>query len=215
MGSDDLASLRTDYSTLGLDESAAGSDPVALFGRWLDEAVASGLHEPNAMALATATPDGRPSVRLVLLKGFDRRGFVFYTHDGSRKGRELAANPEAALVFPWHPLSRQVRAEGEVHRVDAAESDAYFASRPRGSQLGAWASPQSSVVADRAELDDAYEREIRRYRADEPVPRPPRWGGYRLQPRMIEFWVGRASRMHDRVRFTRAGDAWTRDRLAP
>lgn len=214
METPNLAAMREDYSLAGLDEAAAGDDPVELFARWLDDAVTAGIHEPNAMALATATPEGRPSVRIVLLKGVSASGLTFFTGYGSRKGTELAANPWAAATMLWHPLQRQVRVEGAVTRLDAEQSDAYFASRPRGSQIGAVASPQSQIVADRAALDErvaAVEREL----DGRDVERPADWGGFRLAIESIEFWQGRSSRLHDRIRFTRDGARWTRDRLAP
>lgn len=213
MNSELLSRLRAEYAADGLDEIAAGDDPIALFDRWLDAAVAAGIHEPNAMALATATPDGVPAVRVVLLKGFDARGATFFTNYESRKGAELHANPHAALAMLWHSVRRQVRIEGPVTRIPAAESDAYFASRPHGSQLGAVASPQSQVV-DRAELDERYAR-AEATAGDDAVRRPEHWGGYRLVPQVLEFWQGRTERMHDRLRFTRDGDRWVRERLAP
>jgi len=209
-----LAELRQDYSAGGLAEDDAGHDPFALFHRWFDQALAGGLHEPNAFALATATPDGVPSVRLVLLKALDDRGFTFFTNYDSRKAREMAANPRVAAVFPWHALERQVRVEGVVEVVTPAESDAYFATRPLGSRLGAWASAQSAVIPDRAFLEAQHAALVARY-PDGNVPRPPNWGGYRVVPEVFEFWQGRRSRLHDRVRFTRAGAAWARDRLSP
>jgi pyridoxamine 5'-phosphate oxidase len=215
MESPDLARMRSEYARDGLDESAAGGDPVTLFSRWLDEAVAAGVHEPNAMALATATPDGRPSSRIVLLKGFDARGLVFFTGYGSRKGRELAANPRAAATMLWHPLQRQVRVEGRVAQVSAAESDAYFASRPRSSQIGAVASPQSQPIDGRAVLEQRVEQAEHQF-AGRDVERPDTWGGYRVAIESIEFWQGRVGRLHDRLRFTRtAGGDWARERLAP
>jgi pyridoxamine 5'-phosphate oxidase len=215
VNADHLARLRAEYADAGLDESAAGDDPLELFSRWLDEAVASGLHEPNAMALATAGRSGAPTVRFVLLKGVDTDGFCFYTNYSSRKARELDAEPRCGLVFAWHPMGRQVRVDGVATRVSAAESDAYFATRPRESQLGAWASPQSEVVADRAELDRAYADVVARFGGVDPIPRPPHWGGWRVAPDAIEFWQGRAGRMHDRLRYERRGTSWTRTRLAP
>lgn len=214
--------MREEYAAVGLDEQAAGDDPLLLFDRWLAEVVDAGAHEPNAMALATATPDGRPSVRLVLLKGADTRGFVFFTNTESRKGVELAANPYAALAMTWHEVQRQVRIEGPVHRLPTGEDDAYFASRPYGSQLGAAVSPQSRVVPGRAWLDDRYVELQRMHPAGTDVARPAYWGGYRLVPQVIEFWHGRRGRLHDRLRFTRTeveagadAQGWRRERLAP
>ena len=215
MNDDRLARLRIEYADEGLDETAAGSDPMALFSRWLDDAIASGMHEPNAMTLSTLGIGGAPSSRIVLLKHVDSVGLVFYTNYRSRKSRELGINPHCALAFPWHPLQRQVRLEGTASQVPGEESDAYFALRPRGSQLGAWASPQSQVVRDRAELDAIYAEVAARFPDDTPVPRPPHWGGWRVEPQMVEFWQGRSGRMHDRLRFTRDPGGWRRDRLAP
>lgn len=215
MNADRLARLRAEYADAGLDESIAGTDPIALFARWLDDAVASGLHEPNAMALATAGRSGGPSVRFVLLKGFDADGFCFYTNYGSRKSGDLEADPRCGLVFAWHPMGRQVRVDGAASRMSPAESDAYFALRPRESQLGAWASPQSAVVADRAELDRAYAETSERFADADPIPRPSHWGGWRVAASAIEFWQGRRGRMHDRLRYERADGGWVRMRLAP
>ena len=209
-----LAALRTEYASTGLDEDAVGDDPLPTLRAWLADAVASGMHEPNAMALATATPDGVPSVRIVLLKGFDERGLVLYTGYGSRKGAELAANPRAAATLLWHPLQRQVRVEGRVERVSARESDDYFASRPHGSQVGAVASQQSRPVADRTSLE-AQARAVAAEVGDGPVARPADWGGFRVALDVVELWQGRADRLHDRLRFTRDGDGWTRERLQP
>ena len=214
MESPDLARMRSEYASTGLDEAAAGDDPLALFDRWLDEAVAAQLHEPNAMALATATPDGRPSVRIVLLKGLDDAGLTFFTNYDSRKGQELAANPRASAVLLWHPLQRQVRVEGQVAKIAEADSDAYFASRPRGSQVGAVASPQSRRIAGREVLEERV-AEVEQFFDGTDVVRPPVWGGYRLGLESIEFWQGRQSRLHDRLRFVRRGDGWDRERLAP
>jgi pyridoxamine 5'-phosphate oxidase len=189
------------------------ADPLEQFRHWYEYAVAAGLPEPEAMALATATPDGAPSVRFVLLKGIDARGVEFYTNYESRKGRELAANPRAALAVLWKPLQRQVRLEGPVEQLTPAESDAYFATRSRGSRLGAWASDQSREIPDREWLDARLAELEARY--PEEVPRPPHWGGYVLRPEAIEFWEGRPNRLHDRELFTRADGAWTSVRLSP
>lgn len=214
MESPDLARMREAYARDGLDESAAGDDPLTLFGQWLEDAVVAQIHEPNAMALATSTADGQPSVRIVLLKGIDDSGMTFFTNYESRKGTELEANPRAAAVLLWHPLQRQVRAEGSVARIEPADSDAYFHSRPHGSQLGAVASPQSSVVADRSVLDELQASAAEQY-GDGEIPRPDHWGGYRIELESIEFWQGRVDRMHDRLLYRRAGTGWTRVRLAP
>jgi pyridoxamine 5'-phosphate oxidase len=209
-----IADLRLDYTQQSLDIAGLDPDPIGQFQTWFDQAVAAQVPEPNAMILATATPEGLPSARVVLLKGLDARGFVFYTNYQSHKGQELAANPQAALCFLWHELERQVRIQGTVVQIAAAESDAYFYSRPIGSQLGAWASDQSTVIADRAVLEQR-EAELKRDYANRPIPRPPHWGGYRLQPRVIEFWQGRSSRLHDRLRYQHDGQGWQIDRLSP
>ncbi len=209
-----LSDLRKEYIRAGLDESDADPDPIEQFRKWFDEALAADLHEPNAMTLATATPDGKPSARVVLLKGFDARGFVFYTNYEGRKGRELAENPRAALVFYWGELERQVRVEGRVWRVLEEESDAYYASRPRGSRLGAWASAQSRSV-ERRELVEERLRELEREYTGREVPRPPFWGGYRVEPEEIEFWQGRENRLHDRLVYRWSSDGWRIERLQP
>jgi pyridoxamine 5'-phosphate oxidase len=209
------AEMRIHYEAAGLLEEAADPDPLLQFERWFEEARGAGLLEPNAMALATADARGRPSLRMVLLKGFGPQGFVFYTNQESRKAGELAANPRAALLFWWDRLHRQVRLEGRVEEGDPEAADAYFATRPYGSRIGAWASPQSRVVPSRAELE-ASERHYRQlYPEEASVPRPPHWVGYRLVPALVEFWQGRPSRLHDRLQYTRAEDGWTRERLAP
>jgi pyridoxamine 5'-phosphate oxidase len=206
---------RSDYGRDALTESDLDPDPIVQFRRWYDVAVASGAIEPHAMTLATATPDGQPSARVVLLRGVDDRGFSFFTNYESRKGRDLEENPRAALVFFWAELERQVRVEGRVVRVSEAESDDYFASRPRGSRLGAWASPQSAVIPDR-EAFEGLLRDLEEKYPDEDVPRPPTWGGYRVVPDSFEFWQGRPSRLHDRFRYSRReDDSWLIERLAP
>jgi pyridoxamine 5'-phosphate oxidase len=197
-----------------LREGEAGPDPLALFETWFLAARATGMHHPEAMTLATAGPDGAPAARVVLLRGLDERGFTFFTNYHSRKARELTANPRAALVFYWAVLDRQVRVEGRVEVVSAEESDAYFQNRPRGSQLGAWASPQSEVLPDREVLERRME-EVRRLYGEGEVPRPPHWGGLRVVPEVIEFWQGQPDRLHDRLCYRRAGGGWLLERLAP
>lgn len=212
----DLAALRREYARGGLDVSDLAPDPVAMFERWMQEALVAGLHEPNAMVVSSVSADGQPSSRMVLLKGFSDEGFVFFTNKESRKGEELGANPRCALLFPWHPLERQVRVDGEAVLLERSAVDAYFAKRPRGAQLGAWASDQSRPVDSRAALAAAYARVEERY-LDEDVPVPPHWGGYLVVPHAVEFWQGRPGRMHDRLvyRRTQTAGGWATERLAP
>jgi pyridoxamine 5'-phosphate oxidase len=211
----DLQKLRKEYTRAGLREADARPDPIEQFRRWFDEALAANLYEPNAMTLATATRDGRPSARVVLLKGFDERGFVFYTNYEGRKARELEENPHCALVFYWGELERQVRVEGCAGRVIKEESDAYYESRPRGSRLGAWASAQSHPVENREALEERLRGLEAEYEGRE-VPRPPFWGGYRVEPESVEFWQGRENRLHDRLLYRRQdGGGWRVERLQP
>jgi len=210
----DLTGLREEYARGGLDLPDLADDPIEMFERWISEVVAAGVHEPNAMVLATATPEGRPSSRMVLLKGVGPDGFVFFTNQASRKGEELAANAQCALLFPWHPLERQVRVEGVAEVLDEARVETYFQSRPRRARLGAWASAQSRPVASRAELAESYAAMEERF-GDGDVPVPPEWGGYRVVPDVVEFWQGRPGRMHDRLVYRREGAVWVVERLAP
>ncbi|MFC4494465.1 pyridoxamine 5'-phosphate oxidase [Streptomyces ovatisporus] len=220
--------MRARYRAEGLAEEELAPEPYGQFARWFADAVASGLHEPNAMVVSTADAQGRPSSRTVLLKQYDRRGFVFFTNYGSRKGRELQANPYVSLLFPWHPVARQVIVSGRAERIGRDETAAYFRTRPHGSQLGAWASEQSSTVASRAALDRVYAELAARYPEGEDVPAPPGWGGFRVCAESVEFWQGRENRLHDRLRYVRGdggpdsaggtageGQVWRVERLCP
>ncbi|MCK8679183.1 pyridoxamine 5'-phosphate oxidase [Streptomyces lichenis] len=218
----DPAEMREQYRTAELAEQDLAADPMSQFARWFEDAAKTpAIHEPNAMVVSTATPDGHPSSRTVLLKHYDERGFVFYTNYGSRKGRELAANPSIALLFPWHPVARQVIVTGTAARVGRDETAAYFRTRPHGSQLGAWASAQSSVIGSRGELMARYEELAARHPEGEQVPVPPDWGGFRVTPRAVEFWQGHENRLHDRLRYVHedggpGGEgAWRVERLSP
>ncbi|MEV0581495.1 pyridoxamine 5'-phosphate oxidase [Nonomuraea sp. NPDC050310] len=213
MDATSLPGLRRSYEGLPLLESEMAADPFAQFAIWFQEALAAGLPEPNAMVVATASAGGRPSARTVLLKGYDERGFVFYTNYESRKGRDLTENPRASLLFPWHPIRRQVRVEGSVVRLTQADSAEYYNSRPYGSRIGAWASRQSAVVRSREELDERYEKLAARWPEEPPVP--DFWGGYRVIPSEVEFWQGQTDRMHDRLRYRAAHPGWVLERLAP
>jgi pyridoxamine 5'-phosphate oxidase len=209
-----LADLRKDYSLAGLTEKDLARDPYRQFEKWFQEAEAAKIAEPNAMTLCTSTRDGRPSARTVLLKGIDGRGFVFYSNYESRKGRELHENPVTTMVFPWLALERQVIVEGAVTKVPREESEAYFHSRPRASQLAAWVSQQSSIISGRSVLEDSMKMLEQKYAGRE-IPLPPHWGGWRLVPATVEFWQGRRSRLHDRLRYRRDKDSWVIERLAP
>ncbi len=209
-----IADLRREYARARLDEATVDSNPVVEFGRWFDEALKAKVLEANAMTLATVGPDGAPSARIVLLKGVDEHGFVFFTDYRSRKGEELKHNPQAALVFYWPELERQVRVTGRTETISREDSAAYFRARPRGSRIGAWSSHQSQVIPDRDLLEKQVAEAERKYPGDE-VPLPPYWGGFRLRPDAIEFWQGRESRLHDRIRYTRDAGGWRIERLSP
>ncbi|MFI6084161.1 pyridoxamine 5'-phosphate oxidase [Streptomyces sp. NPDC051217] len=211
----DPAVMREQYRAAAFLETDLAAEPMDQFASWFKDAVACGLHEPNAMVVSTATPDGRPSSRTVLLKAYDGRGFVFFTNYGSRKGREIDANAHVGILFPWHALGRQVVVTGTASRVGRAETAAYFRTRPHGSQLGAWASEQSSPVGSRAELLERYEDLAARYPAGEAVPVPPYWGGIRVVPETVEFWQGHENRLHDRLRYVAEDGGWRVERLCP
>lgn len=211
-----LAGMRRTYDRcVDLAEEDLAGTWVEQFERWLMDAIAAELPEPNAMIVGTAAPNAVPSARTVLLKSYDERGFVFFTNYGSRKGTELSGNPYASLVFPWFPMQRQVVVAGRVERVERAETEAYFATRPRASRLGAWASPQSRVVADRGVLDDLLADVTRRFEGQDEIPAPPDWGGLRVRPATVEFWQGRVGRSHDRLRYRQVDGAWALERLGP
>ncbi len=211
----DPATMRKQYRSEIVDEGSLAENPMDQFALWFQQAADSRLFEPNAMVVSTATPDGRPSSRTVLMKQFDGRGFVFFTNYASRKGRELAGNPHVALLFPWHPIARQVIVTGTAARIGRDETAAYFRSRPHGSQLGAWASEQSSVIGSRGELDRRYAELEARYPEGEQVPVPPEWGGLRVFPEAVEFWQGHENRLHDRLRYVLDGEKWRVERLCP
>jgi pyridoxamine 5'-phosphate oxidase len=211
----DASRLRKEYTRAGLDESDIDPDPIVQFHEWFEKVIDADLHEPNAMIVATASTDGKPSARTVLLKGYDERGFVFYTNYEGRKANEIEANPRCALLFYWGELERQVRIEGHASRLSGGESDAYFASRPRGSRLGAWASEQSRPVEDRSILEERVRALEAEYEEGYEIPRPPFWGGYRVEPEEIEFWQGRENRLHDRLVYRREDGAWRIERLQP
>jgi pyridoxamine 5'-phosphate oxidase len=210
----DASSLRKEYTRVGLDKADLHPDPIVQFHEWFEKVIDADLHEPNAMIVATASTDGKPSARTVLLKGYDERGFVFYTNYEGRKADEIEANPMCALLFYWGELERQVRIEGRASRLSGEESDAYFAGRPRGSRLGAWASEQSRPVEDRSVLEERVRALEAEYEGLE-IPRPPFWGGYRVEPEEIEFWQGRENRLHDRLVYRREDGAWRIERLQP
>lgn len=219
MNNELLQNLRQDYRAASLDISDVETEPFKQFAKWFSEALEVSTDEPNAMTLATVSAEGKPSARVVLLKGFDNQGFVFYTNYSSKKGQDLLQNPNAALCFWWYALERQVRIEGIIEKVTKEESEAYFQSRPRGSQIGAMASPQSQVVIDRIALEQKYAELAQQYgdtEGGQPIPKPEFWGGYRLRPQMIEFWQGRRSRLHDRIRYVLTENkAWRIERVAP
>ncbi|WP_330458433.1 pyridoxamine 5'-phosphate oxidase [Streptomyces sp. NBC_00820] len=216
----DPAAMRKQYRAAGLDEKGLATHPMDQFAGWFEDAARAALHgtlyEPNAMVVSTADAAGRPSSRTVLMKGFDTDGFVFYTNYDSRKAAELSVNPYVSLLFPWHPIARQVIVSGVARRTGRDETAAYFRSRPHGSRLGAWASAQSSVIGSREELEEAYAGLAARYPEGEEVPVPPHWGGYRVAPEAVEFWQGRENRLHDRLRYTARPDgSWHAERLSP
>ena len=211
----DALSRHTDYGTIALEEGSLSSDPIAQFREWLEQADEAGIYEPNAMVVSTIDPDGAPTIRTVLLRGVSDEGFAFYTDYTSQKGRALLANPAVAAVFPWYLLHRQVKIRGRAVPVSAEDSDAYFASRPRDSRVGAWASDQSQPIDSRAALEDKVAQMEKKFEGVDDVPRPEKWGGFVIEPQSIEFWAGRRSRLHDRIRFVRTEQGWTTERLQP
>jgi len=211
----DIQNLREDYRRGSLIEGQVPDNPIELFTQWFDDAQAADILEPNAMTIATVNQEGRPSARIVLLKGYNQEGFVFYTNFDSRKGQDIAANPFVSVVFLWKKMERQIRIEGEVVKLSDEESTDYFHSRPKGSQIGAWASPQSSIIKDRSILEERYSKVSEQYKAVDQLPKPPNWGGYIIKPSIIEFWQGRSSRLHDRLRYSHIADNWQIARLAP
>ena len=211
----DALSRHTDYGTIALEEGSLSTDPIAQFREWLDEADEAGIYEPNAMVISTIDPDGSPTSRTVLLRGVSDEGFAFYTDYTSQKGRALLDNPAIAAVFPWYPLHRQIKIRGVARQVSAEDSDAYFATRPRDSRVGAWASDQSQPIDSRSALEDKVAQMEQKFEGVDDVPRPEKWGGFLIQPQSIEFWAGRRSRLHDRIRFVRSATGWTTERLQP
>ena len=210
-----ISDIRRDYMLKSFDESHAANNPFDQFREWWEEATSADIDEVNAMTLATVDGNGKPAARIVLLKGYTQDGFVFFTNYESAKGQDLAINPNAALLFFWKELERQIRIEGTVEKIDPADSDAYFHSRPAGSRIGAWVSPQSKVIPNRAFLENNYHELVKKYPNENTVPRPPHWGGFIVKPESFEFWQGRSSRLHDRLKYTKTKEGWNRERLAP
>jgi len=211
---DELSRMRQEYDAVPLEEQLMAADPLEAFTEWMYDAITFGMKEPNAMTLATATTDGKPSARVVLLKDVNSNGFVFFTNYLSRKGRELTSNPHAALVFDWHDMARQVRVEGRVEKLPAEESDAYFDTRPGNAKIGAWTSPQSKIVKDRDEIEQRRRETEQRF-AGKNIPRPDHWGGFLIRPTVMEFWQGRPDRLHDRIVYFKTEEGWSKHRLAP
>lgn len=210
-----ISDIRREYMLKSFDESHAANNPFDQFREWWEEATSADIDEVNAMTLATVDGNGKPAARIVLLKGYTQDGFVFFTNYESAKGQDLAINPNVALLFFWKELERQIRIEGTVEKIDPADSDAYFHSRPAGSRIGAWVSPQSKVIPNRAFLENNYHELVKKYPNENTVPRPPHWGGFIVKPESFEFWQGRSSRLHDRLKYTKTKEGWNRERLAP